>query len=240
MKKNNSSNLIIFLAIALTGLIITAFTPAKKLYSSETRNPGNFNKISLALAADVQLIQGSQCKVEIEADNDDLGKIETEVKNGTLEIKTKNWANNINGKISIKIVMPELEGISVAGSGNIHSDSEFKSDQLKLSVSGSGSILIEKNGASNTNAVITGSGNIKQMGSNTAENINVTITGSGSYNSLGMKVSEAVVTITGSGSAKVNVIKELKTNITGSGSVHYEGDPMVNANSTGSGRTKKL
>ncbi len=239
MKNKKSSYLIKGGLTALIGILLLAFSPEKKFISGETRTPGNFSKVSLAISANVTIVQGSQCKIEIDADEDDLEKIETEISNETLNIKTKSWSG-INHNVTIKITMPDLKGISVAGSGKVSSDTQFKSNDLKLAVSGSGNIVLTDNGAESIDAVITGSGNIHLKGGKFANELKVTITGSGSYSSIGMQVSNASVTITGSGSAKVDVTGELKTYITGSGNVYYQGNPMVNANSTGSGKTKKM
>ena len=208
--------------------------------SKEVRNLEKFNRISLSLAAKVFITQGSECRLEIEADENDLEKIETVVKNGKLDIKTRSWTSNLKGNIIINITMPELKGLSVAGSGSIIANSNFTCQDLKLGVTGSGTIKMDKLAVQEVDAVITGSGNIKLSGEPVAAELSLTITGSGNYSAEELKVDEAHVTITGSGSAKIHVVKDLNTNITGSGSVLYQGDPMINANSTGSGKTKKM
>jgi len=208
--------------------------------AKEVRKLDKFTRISLSISAKVFITQGSECRLEIEADEDDLAKIETEVKNGKLVIKTKSWTSNLKGNIIIKIIMPELEGLSVAGSGSIIANSKFKCQELNLTVTGSGTIKMEKFAVRKVDATITGSGNIKLSGELVAGELSLTITGSGNYLAEGLKFDEASIAITGSGSAKVHVVRDLKTNITGSGSVLYQGDPMINANSTGSGRTKRM
>ena len=208
--------------------------------SKEVRNLEKFNHISLSIAAKVFITQGSECRLEIEANEDDLTKIETIVKNGKLDIKTKGWTSNLKGNIIINITMPELKGLSVAGSGSIIASSKFTCQDLNLAVTGSGAIKMDKLAVREVDATITGSGNIKLSGEPVATELSLTITGSGSYSAEGLKVDEANITITGSGSAKIHVVRDLSTNITGSGSVLYQGDPMINANSTGSGKTKKM
>ena len=55
----------------------------------EVRNLDNFNSISLSIPAKVYIQQGSSFRVAIDADENDLDKIETEVRNGKLDIKNK-------------------------------------------------------------------------------------------------------------------------------------------------------
>lgn len=206
----------------------------------EVRNLDNFNSISLSIAAKVYIEQGSTFRVAIDADANDLDKIETEVRNGRLDIKSKNWSSNIKGSVVINITMPELTGLSVAGSGSFAASSTFRCNELNLSVTGSGNIKMEELSAETVDALITGSGNIALNGNKTVEQLKLNITGSGSYSAPDLKTDQVKITITGSGSAKINAVKELDTNITGSGDVHYKGDPIVNAHSTGSGKTRKM
>lgn len=240
MKKSNFITVILFSMFLIIFFCLRGFSSSFIPNSKEIRNLEKFNSISLSISAKVFIVQGSECRLEIEADEDDLAKIETEVKNGKLEIKTKNWVSNLHGNIVINITMPELKGLSVAGSGSIMANSEFKCQELDLAVTGSGTIKMENLAVKELDAVITGSGNIKLNGGPAADDLTLTITGSGSYSAEGLKINEARINITGSGSAKVHVVRELNTNITGSGSVLYQGDPIINANSTGSGRTKKM
>ncbi len=240
MKKSYFIMVILSAMFLIIFFSLRAFASSNDSRTKEIRNLEKFSSISLSMAAKVNIVQGSECRLEIEADEDDLAKIETDVKNGKLEIKTRNWTTNLSGNVIINITMPELEGLSVAGSGNIIASSKFNCEELDLSVTGSGAIKMENLTALEIDAVITGSGNIMLNGEPAANELELTITGSGNYSAEGLKINEARISITGSGSAKVHVVKELNTNITGSGNVLYQGDPMVNANSTGSGRTKKM
>ncbi len=240
MKRNIAIGVLSITLAMLILIGLSALTSSNASLSRDVRNLGNFDKISLAIAAKVYIVQDSEYSLDIQADEDDLDKIETIVKNGKLEIKLKSWTASCKGNVVIHITLPELKDLSVSGSGKIIADSGFNCQQLGMSVTGSGSIKMYKLTVQTVEALITGSGHIKLDGEKTAEALTLTITGSGSYSAEEMKVNEATVRITGSGSAKIHVMENLETNITGSGNVLYQGDPMVNANSTGSGRTKKM
>jgi hypothetical protein len=206
----------------------------------ETRNVGPFSSISLTLSADVYLTQGATQKVEIEGDKNSLEEIETLVTGEVLKIGTKNRFGGNIGNVTIYITVPEINGLSVAGSGDITAKSGLKTDEMDLAVSGSGSIHIKDLNVREISATITGSGNIDIASGQAQSELDVVITGSGSFSGEGFAADEADITITGSGSAAVWAVKELETNITGSGNVNYKGNPQVNANSTGSGRTNSV
>jgi len=229
---------LIMLAAALT------FSCTAPVMSGETikesRNVGQFSSISLVISADVYLTQGTTQKVEIEGDKNDLEELETIVADGVLKIGTKNHFGGNIGNITIYITVSEINGLSVAGSGDIKAKSGLKTDELDLSVSGSGSIDIKDLAVREVSATITGSGNIGIESGQAQSELDVKVTGSGAFSGEGFAAEEADITITGSGSAAIWAVKELDTHITGSGNVNYKGNPQVNAVSTGSGKTHSM
>lgn len=207
----------------------------------ETRDVSGFTGVSLAFSGDVYITQGNQFKVEIEADKEVMDLLVSEIQGDRLILKTRNnvWRNL--GQVKAYITMPQIDELSISGSGDMISESAIKTDEMELNVSGSGSLRITNLSAREVDAEVTGSGDII-VGGQSAEGseLDATITGSGNIKAEGFAVNEATVHITGSGSASVNVLKELETNITGSGSVNYKGNPLINANATGSGRTRSI
>lgn len=205
-----------------------------------TRNVPAFKSVSLSISADVLISQGSQQKVEIEADKNVIDIIETDVRGDDLVIKTEDFFWHNIGKVMIYITVPELDGLQVSGSGDIVAQTPIVTEEIQLNISGSGSIQIEELESQDVNATITGSGDIRLAGNITASNLKTVITGSGDFRAENFAVRNAKVNITGSGTARIYVTNELETNITGSGDVHYLGNPLIDANSTGSGRTRSM
>jgi hypothetical protein len=241
MKSAIISRITFLAVIMLAGTGISAFgnnffrgDPVK-----ESRDVTGFTKISLSISGDLHLKQGSKYEVVLKGDQESLDKIETDVSGKTLRIKTKqmHWGNI--GKIDIYITTPDIEGISVSGSGDVMAETSIKSGNINLTISGSGTISIDNLSADNLDATITGSGNMKLAGDLNGSS-DVTITGSGDFKGAQLKGKSSVVHITGSGSAKVYASEKLDTHITGSGDVYYAGRPLVNASSTGSGKTRSM
>jgi len=240
MKNNFIQKIGLYAIIAGSFVLLTCTTAVISGQTvKETRNVSGFTGVSLAFSGDVYVTQGSQFKVEIEADKDVLDVLISEIEGDRLVLRTKNGAWRNLGQVKAFITMPEIDQLTVSGSGDMICESSVKADEIELAVSGSGSLRLSNLTAREVDAVVTGSGDIIVNG-HASENseLDVTITGSGNIKAEGLAVSEASVRITGSGSASVNVLKELETNITGSGSVYYKGNPLVNASATGSGRTR--
>jgi hypothetical protein len=218
------------LSITLVTATVLAFGQGR-----EVRDVSSFTGISLGIAGDLFLTQGSPQQVVIQAE-DDLDKIETVVRDGVLRIRSDNWSSRIKG-VRIWITMPEVEKLNVSGSGNILAETSIDADELELRVSGSGKIKIPELKGEEMEAAISGSGDIILSGS--ADEMEISISGSGNVDAAGLKVNECGIKISGSGDCKIDVSGELDASISGSGSVTYYGDPQIDARVSGSGKVKK-
>jgi len=206
----------------------------------ETRSVGDFDGIGLAIPANLYLTQGSKNEIIIEANEDVLEKIETEMNGSALNIKFEKWYNYRGaGKIEIFITVKNINSLVVSGSGDIIAKSAIKAKSLDFVVSGSGSVLIDDLAVQNVHAVITGSGDIRIKGNQMADELEVTVTGSGDFEAGELEFEEADLGITGSGSIYAFVNDELEAQITGSGKIYYKGNPLIDANITGSGKIRR-
>lgn len=213
----------------------TSLSDVKK----ENRKVTDFNELSFALPGNLFLTQGSKNEVIIEADEDLLEKIETEVRGNTLNIGFEKWYNYRGfGEINVYITVKDIRKLILSGSGDIVTQNQIKSEQLGFVLSGSGKIMIDDLVTKEVTAVITGSGDIKLNGKTKAKELSATVTGSGDFESYNIAFEEADLTITGSGSIRATVIDELDANITGSGRIYYKGKPLIDAYITGSGKIR--
>ena len=205
----------------------------------ENRKVADFNELSFALPGNLFLTQGSKNEVIIEADEDLLEKIETEVRGNTLSIGFEKWYNYRGfGEINVYVTVKDISKLILSGSGDVIAQNQIKSEQLGFVLSGSGKIMIDDLVTNEVTAVITGSGDIKIKGKTKAKELSATITGSGDFEAYDIAFDEADLTITGSGSIRATVIDELDANITGSGRIYYKGKPLIDAYITGSGKIR--
>jgi len=193
----------------------------------------------LAIPANLYLTQGTKNEVIIEADEDVMEKIETEVNGSALSITFEKWYNHRgSGRIDIFITVKNINSLVVSGSGDIIAKSAIKAENFDFVVSGSGSIVIDDLIVNNVHAVITGSGDVRIKGDKSANELEVTVTGSGDFEAGDLEFEDADLGITGSGSIYAFVNDELEAQITGSGKIYYKGNPLIDANITGSGKIR--
>lgn len=235
MKNHLNSLIVLFLMGSVTVACAQWDSGGAKASGPMTKkqlNLDNFSGVGLTLSADVHIRQGSRQSVEIEAKESVIDNITTNVKNDYWKIGFERNMRNYD-KITIWITLPDLDRLSVSGSGDIKGKGKFEGlEELDLSISGSGNIYLEFD-AAETNCSVTGSGDMQIEGKTRAQKIS--ITGSGDVDSSELSTRDCVVRITGSGDCEVNASDNLEVYITGSGDVDYKGDPNVRSRILGSG-----
>jgi len=202
---------------------------------SESRPVPDFSEIELKGQGKVELTKGSRPSLVVTSDDNILPSIETVVKGGKLIISHQKGKNLRPTKLDYTLTVRDLQGVSIAGSGDIAGKSRFVSEDFYTYISGSGDIRLELNTAHLTSD-IAGSGSIHLSGK--ADVHQATITGSGEINAIDLDTQQASVSITGSGDCRVNASDKLRAKITGSGDVLYKGQPRISQSITGSGKVK--
>lgn len=208
--------------------------------ATKTRTTSNYERVGLTGAMDVELVKGSEGRLRIEAEENLIPHILTEVKNGELVISVEKGFNlQPSGKNPVKITVPfeSLDGVFLTGSGDIYTSDLIKSDNFETKITGSGNIRLHLQ-AKEARARLTGSGDMDLRGS--AEDFNCKITGSGDINAFDFKCETVDATVIGSGNLQVHASEELRANVPGSGDIVYSGNPRKEDFKTlGSGSVSK-
>ena len=230
--------------LILSSFLMFAFFANPVLAEDEERNVPSFSEISLRVPGKLYLEQGQTQSVEIVAKASTLEEIVTEV-NGrelTIRFKNKNYLfKSFNpGKIEIFVTVPEIDGLSVSGSGDIIAEDDIKTRIIDLAISGSGDINLAELDAERVKASISGSGDIVIEDGGVADDFSVSISGSGDVKAGDFEAKDVVVRIAGSGNCSVSSNGSLKARVAGSGSVYYNGNPSIDSSVAGSGRVKKI
>ena len=231
-------------------LAIISFTtfaqPWKKIegngnLTKNIRTVDNFTSIGSGGSWDVIISYGTDKAITIEADENLMPYIITEVKGDKLTIKTENYINlKSKNKIKIYVSLTKITGIWLAGSGNITGVGNFiNDDKTTFSVAGSGNINLDFKSIERVGISIAGSGNVILKGK--TETLGVSIAGSGDAICKDLVADEVKVSIAGSGSAKVNASSSLKVSVVGSGDVFYTGTVTnISKSISGSGKVVKM
>jgi hypothetical protein len=226
---------------------------------AQERTLGGFTAVEMAGQGDVHIETGGEQKIVIEADDNILPLIETQVRDGTLVIRTKERIDlHPSRTIRCNVTLKELDSIVLSGAGDIDAPA-VKADRfaatiqgagdlriatldaptVELRIGGAGDIEIDDLDTDSLTALISGAGDVRFAGGD-AKSAHVTITGLGNWEAEHLVTGEATVKITGVGDATVHARDRLTAEVTGVGKVKYLGDPIVEKRVTGLGGVGKI
>lgn len=208
---------------------------------SEDRPVSGFDAVTMAGSGDLIITQGETESLTIEADDNLLPHIRSEVRGGTLviEFDRDNWDTIYRPSRTIRynLMVKDLNTVTVSGSGDVQAGS-LTSNHLDLTVSGSSDARIDNLQTGSLIYLLSGSGSADIAGR--VGDQQVTISGSGAYRAGDLQSDAAQVSISGSGDVTVWAKDSLDVGISGSGTVSYYGSPRAITDIGGSGQIVSL
>ncbi|HEX3282088.1 MAG TPA: head GIN domain-containing protein [Pyrinomonadaceae bacterium] len=181
----------------------------------QKRDVPAFTSIATEGTFDLDVVCQKPQSIELEADDNIVDLITTEVSNNVLHIRS-NRSYSATDPIKVKISVAQLDGISAKGAGKI-GIADIKSDKFE----------IDANGASTIKAA--GETKLVDIDSN----------GAGKIDAHKLRAARGVVEAKGVARVDVNVAEQLDVTISGPSHVTYEGDPVVNKTIHGPGTVEK-
>ena len=200
--------------------------------TTDTRNVGPFNSITVETAADLTVTQGSPQNLEVTADDNIQPIITTEVSNDVLVIAETECYTGRDG-VQVAATIPTVNTLKTTSSGNI-TGSGLSLQNPELETTASGKITLTDITATAVTVNVSASGGTTVTG--TASSLTAKTSASGNITADACAVQTADVTTSGSGNIKVNATDTLKVTISGSGNVYYTGSPTIEQHITGSGK----
>jgi hypothetical protein len=172
-----------------------------------------FKSVELAGSNNVVIHVGGKQSVVVKADDNLLDVVTTEVHSGTLVIANTPGSFSTSTPMSVEVVVPTLDALTLAGSGNLVVDG-IDAQSLAVALPGSGTL----------------------SGSGTAARLDATVGGSGTIQFTGVVARNVHAVVSGSGSIFVTATESLDGSVSGSGAILYAGNPQtVTKSVTGSG-----
>jgi hypothetical protein len=189
---------------ALFGLGFCGWTGATKgsgRIVAQDRPVAAFHGIRLTGIGTVHLAQGPVHGVRVEADDNIVGAVTTEVKGGLLVIGLERSCTEAT--VRVHVTSPRIDELQISGAGEVVTDAPLSSEALKCRISGTGSMDLE----------------------GSVGHLVVEITGSGSLEGFKLSSSRCSVRLSGMGDCEVSVKDDLVARVSGMGRVVYDGNP---------------
>lgn len=237
--KNLKFVLIIFLSLGIT--FCSNGQIRRTVYGNnnvvkKVREAGKFTGLRVSSGIDVYLKQSGNESIEVEADENLHEYIQTEIRDGVLNVYTE--ANIREAEMKrVYVSMKEISSLKTSSAGDIIGETPLKTEKLELSASSAGDIKIEVN-AKEIEANISSSGDVTLTGE--ADILNASLSSAGDLNAYGLEVREADVSASSAGDADINVSDRLRARSSSAGDINYRGNPKyVDGHSSSAGGVHK-
>ncbi|MDH0659336.1 DUF2807 domain-containing protein [Empedobacter sp. GD03865] len=186
---------------------------------TETRKVASFEGIDVSSAISVTVEDGNyNGQISVEAPDNIMNRITTEVKNGVLVMKINGTINLKNSSIKIKFPHQKLRSFNLSGATNVTVLPTQKVEKMAVDLSGasnlkldvvSNSISVDNSGASSMKI----SGNVQDL--------NISVSGASSFVGKELKAANVVVDCSGASSTTVWAVNNLTADSSGASSVRY-------------------
>lgn len=229
--------------LAIFGLILTGCGRENVFGSgnvvTEQRTVSPFEDVILEGSLQVEIKQGQNGRVNLQAEDNVMRYIETTVSGTTLRVRLRNGVNLRHSKpIHVYLESEKYRKVLFSGSGSVTGNDTIKSTLFIYEINGSADARLKVE-ANEVQVRVDGSGDITMEGK--AGDYSSVINGSGNIGAASLQSARASIQINGSGEQQIWVMHELNARINGSGNIRYKGTPAtVNSTVSGSGKISKL
>jgi hypothetical protein len=207
---------------------------------SEDRQVQGIRGVTLATSGDLTIALGSQESLRVEAEDNLLPYLETQVRNGTLTIGTRPNTNlRPTRPIRYALTVKSLEALAITSSGNIAAP-PLPADRFTATISSSGNMRLAGLNANNLQVQISSSGNLEINEGEVKQQSIIIISSSGQYKAGGVRSQTADVRLSSSGNATIWVTGSLNAQLSSSGNVNYYGRPAITQRMSSSGKLVSL
>ena len=190
----------------------------------ETRNVSGFTGVHVSTGIDVYLSEGNDFEVTVEADENLMEMILTELKGDMLVVKT-NRVNIRRAKSKkVHVTLPELTELKISSAGDCEGQTPFTCDELRLGISSAGDLSLEVE-AERIYVNISSSGDARIAGS--TDLLDVSLSSAGDLNAFDLIANKVDVDVSSAGDARVTATEEISMNASSAGNIYYRGDAKV-------------
>jgi hypothetical protein len=205
---------------------------------SVIRQADHFNSVSVRSNINLHIKQDSAWSLRIEADDNLLELIETEVHDGLLEIKVaESYELEPSRSINVFVTAPEFAVLKASGASDIQSDSKITgSGTLDIDISGASSITLDLK-SPRVETELSGASKATLRG----ETKDFSLRGSGAseFRCFELMAENTDVDVSGASNGDVFASVNLKADASGASNVRYKGSPTVSSNTSGAGSVSR-
>lgn len=202
-----------------------------------------FTAISITSGLNLQISRGTSEKVLVEGNPNDVEKIVTEVKNGTLHISRKNctlFDIGFLNRCTVHVTVNKLEALDASSGTEVKGNSSFGGLEFRLNCSSGSEVdldldymKIKTDASSGSEVRLTGA----------AESFELSVSSGSEMDATRLTARKIHAEVSSGGEAFIWATDELKANASSGGEIEYKGNPKlleINKSSGGKIRSNTL
>jgi len=230
--------LAIFLSSCGFDINIGDFGPGKKgngKVVSETREiTGDFTEVSASEGLNVYVVQADDFNIEVEADENVIELIGTDIKNGKLRIHAHENIGNATKKIYVSL--PEVTALKASSGTQLRTETAVESNRLEVDGSSGAQLQLELT-ANDLEIDASSGANLNISGK--ADRADVDVSSGGNINAKDLMLKSCTADASSGGNLKIQVSDELTADASSGGNIGYSGNPKVQNKKSVSGSVYK-
>jgi hypothetical protein len=213
--------IVIFAAAIILGVFFTSLFSFGRInqkffnfsFSKKTKGSGNvvtdardikgFKGVDVSGTLQVEITAQKDFAVEVEADDNLIPLIKTEVRDGVLHIETEKRCSTDNG-LKVRISAPDIESIDASGVSKI-SLAGVKNNELRVDTSGASKVNVNGETA----------------------RLSIEVSGASSIDAENLRTETATVNASGASHVSVFATSELHSRASGASKIIYSGKPIT-------------
>lgn len=216
---------ILVLLVSTSCIRIIGFTGSGNVITEE-RAVSDFDSISVNAGINLFIEQGTDEALTIEAEDNVIPRISTDVVNGKLEIRFRSvtlGGMNLRSPVNVYVTAVGLDSIEVSSGADVETG-ELNTGKLAIDLSSGSSadVIVD---AGDLDIALSSGSNLKIEGK--ATNQEVDLSSGVKYDAEELESKTAIIDVSSGSEALVWVTDKLDVSISSGGSVRYKGSPEI-------------
>ncbi len=191
---------------------------------SETRTfTTEFTDIDTSRTVNVYLTQGAQESIKVEAQENLIDLVKTEIINGKLKVYLSSCITN-SEPINVYITTDKISSLTATSAGHIKGNNVINGDKIVINSNSAGSVDVEID--VNTAILDASSAGIISV-RGTVDSLDIDAGSSGIINAYDLKAKNVKAEASSAGSIQVYALETLDADVSSMGKIQYKGSPTI-------------
>lgn len=206
-------------------------------YVKEDRMVGKFSSLEIGGAFKVFLTQGKQESLTVEADENEIGEIVTEIAGSKLKIYLKPGCRGKCHEMTLYVTFVDLHSVDFSGAVEVVGTHPLTFADLDMQISGAAEITLDM-AVEKLDAEFSGASEVELKG--TCKRGIIEISGASDFNADELEFGDLDIGISGAADARLLVTGNLDVDASGASSVRHSGGAKVTSHVSGASSVKAI